>query len=95
MIKRIIAVLLLVTLVGGILAACEEKKAINANQAVQLVAEDLKTTADKLNPHVHEGTNKGEACYFVYITHNGESLVYVVSISSGEIVTKGRSEHSH
>lgn len=95
MTKRIIAILLLVTLVGGILAACEEKDPITANQAAQLVAKDLGTTVDKLSPHVHEGENKGQACYYVYVTHNGESLVYVINVNTGEIVSKGRSQHSH
>lgn len=94
MTKRLIAILLLVCMVGGILCACKAKK-ITSDEALQIVLEDLGDLAPQAeSPHIHTGTYNGKPCYSIYITVNGTSLAYVIS-ETGDILSVGPGDHSH
>lgn len=91
--KKTIAMLLLVGILCGMLAGC--KADITAEEAYQVVLDDLGAAAAlAVNPHVHESTFEGKACFNIFVTVNGMSLQYIVS-QSGKILHKGPGEHSH
>ena len=93
--KKWIAILLLIGIVGGLFAGC--KKNITAEEAYQIVLEDMGVLAEAAEePHIHEGTYDGKPCFNVFITvANGETLQYAVS-TTGKILYKGIGEaHSH
>ncbi len=94
MLKKIIALLLMLVIVCGVLAACGESRQISATRAQKIALEDMGIKAKQATVHVHP-EHKDEGTYFnVYITYNGENIAYVIS-NTGEIVTKGESQHSH
>ena len=96
MLKRIVAVILLVAMLGCLLAACEEKdKSITGLQAKQMVLTDLGLTEDQASVHVHNGAASGEPCYLVYVTYGDQTLEYVIRIADGQILSKGAGSHSH
>ena len=95
----------LLCLVGAILLACNNSnktksseqpaETISSEQAVEIMLNDLGITAEQMgNPHVHEGTYDNQACYNIYVTVNGESLMYIIS-TTGEILYHGEGSHSH
>jgi len=93
--KKWIAILLLIGIVGGLLAGC--KKEITAEEAYQIVLEDMGVLGEgAAAPHIHEGTYNEKPCFNIFITaNNGENLQYVVS-TTGKILYKGIGEaHSH
>ena len=98
--KKVIALLLAACLLCGLLAACGGKKEITAEEAYQVVLEDLKETygeaiADTAeSPHIHESTYEGKACYNIFVTVSGMSLQYVIS-RTGDVLYTGAGEHSH
>lgn len=93
--KKIFAVLLVLCITCVALIACQPKENITADEAIEVVMDELKNVADKVSPpHVHEGTYHGEACYNVYVTVGDASLVYVVSMS-GKVLHTGSGAHSH
>ena len=93
--KKTIALLLVVCLVGTLFCACGGKK-ITAQEAYEIVLKDLGAAADKAaSPHIHEGTFEGKACFNIFINVDGADLVYVVS-DTGKILHKGPGGgHSH
>ena len=96
MTKRLFTLFILICMVLFTLCSCESEKKITDNEAFAIMIEDLGENATGVSaPHIHEGTYEGKDCYNIYITANGESLVYVIS-TSGEILYKGvGGEHSH
>ena len=91
--KKWIAILLLIGIVGGLLAGC--KKNITAEEAYQIVLEDMGVLAESAeSPHIHEGTYEDKPCFNIFVTANGQSLQYIVSLT-GKILYKGLGEHSH
>ena len=93
--KRLIVLLVLACTVCVMLCACQPKEEITAEEAVQIVMDDLgETAADAGPPHVHEGTYDGNPCYNIYITAGDLPFEYVVSIY-GDILHKGFGSHSH
>ena len=94
----LIIVLIFVVFVIGLvlLGTCENNdETITSNEAFEIVLEDLGLTSQEADhPHIHEGTYEGQPCYNIYVTANGKSLTYVVSIK-GEILHKGEGGHSH
>ncbi len=93
--KRLFSVLVLVCLVCSFMCACTPKEEITDAQAVSIVLEHLGEDAkDIATPHVHKGTHKNENCYNVYVTIDGESWVYIISMD-GEILARGPGAHSH
>ena len=93
MFKKLISALVLVCMICCLLAACS--KSITADEAWKIVQEDLgDIAAQAKTPHIHEGTFDNQACFNIFVTVAGESLVYVVSVN-GEILHKGLSDHSH
>ena len=91
--KKWIAILLLIGIVCGLLAGC--KKNITAEEAYQIVLEDMGVLAESAeSPHIHEGTYEDKPCFNIFVTANGQSLQYIVSLT-GKILYKGLGEHSH
>lgn len=89
-----LALIIVLCLVGLLVLTCNNKS-ISSDEAFEIVLEDLGLTKQEAgSPHIHEGTYQNHSCYNVYITVNGESLVYAVS-TTGEILHKGESTHSH
>lgn len=95
MTKRLFTLFILICMVLFTLCSCESEKKITDDEAFAIMIEDLGKNAVGLSsPHIHEGTYEGKDCYNIYITANGESLVYVIS-TDGEILYKGSGSHSH
>ena len=94
----LLIVFIFVAFVVGLvlLANCQNNdEIITSNEAFEIVLEDLGLTSQEASsPHIHEGTHEGQPCYNIYVTANGKSLTYVVSMN-GEILHKGEGEHSH
>ena len=91
--KKWIAILLLVGILCGLLAGCGKK--VTAEEAWQIVLEDLGATADlAANPHIHEATFEDKPCFNIFVEVNGVPLQYIVS-QNGKILHKGPGEHSH
>ena len=97
MLKRSIAIVLLIVLVGGLLIACEEKKVgITQEEAVAIALDTMGITeADATSIHVHEGTHMNELCYNVYINLADGGMSYVISRISGAILQVAEGGHSH
>ena len=98
MLKRSIAVILLVVLVGSVLIACEpEKEPISQAEAVAIVMADLGIdNSDNPTIHVHQGTQAGKEVFNVYVTVGSISKTYVVAVNGGEILMiQNGSGHSH
>ena len=98
MLKRSIAIFLLVVLVGGLLIACEDEKKVGITQeeAVTIALNEMGITeADASSIHVHEGTHLNELCYNVYINLADGGMSYVISRISGAILQIAEGGHSH
>lgn len=92
--KRLIAILLLACMVVTLLAACSS--AIDTERAKQIALKDMgikESQATAVDVHLTE--HEGAASYSVYITYNGEQTEYVIHGTTGEILSKGPSSHSH
>ena len=95
MTKRLFALLVLVCIVCSMMCACQPKKEITSEEAIQIVMEDLGDKAESGGePHLHNGTCESEVCYNIYVTVDGLPFVYVIS-TDGEILHKGFGNHSH
>ena len=93
MIKRIIAVVLILCLGCCVFAACG--KVLTTDEVYQVVLDDLGVAKENAgSPHIHEGTFNGVQCYNVYVTVEGVQYQYVVSLA-GTILSKGTGSHSH
>ena len=99
MLKRGIAIFLLIVMVGGLLVACQEDKPgyIQDKDAVKIALEDMGITEDQASAiHVHVGNYADQPCFNVYITYGSASKTYVISSISGEILSiQNGSGHSH
>lgn len=89
--KKGLALLLMLCLLGAMLCACGGKK-ITAEEAFEIVLADLGDKAENAGePHIHESTYKS---YNIFVPVGDEPLVYVVS-DTGEILHSGIGTHSH
>ena len=98
MLKKVIAVFLLVAIFGAMFVACESKnKGITSDEATKIALTDMGISeSDAESIHVHEGMHDNLLCYNVYITADGVSMTYVVSKLDGSILSFGEGEgHSH
>ena len=98
MLKKSIAVFLLMAILGGMLVACNEQaEGITDDKAVEIALADLGISSDEVDSvHVHEGVYNKQVCYNVYITAGGESLTYVVNKLNGDILDiQEGTAHSH
>ena len=98
MLKRSIALLLMIVVVFGLLVACQEKtEYLTEAEATEIALKAMGITkAQASSIHVHVGTHSDQPCYNVYITQGSTSKTYVISTITGQIlaVTDGGG-HSH
>ena len=94
--KKFFAITLVIC---ALLAGCGQqeptKTPLTSGQALQIVLDDLGVDLTEVQPHIHTGNFDGAACYYVYITLEGESLAYAIDLYSGEILDSSESSHSH
>lgn len=98
MLKRSIAIILLVVMVGGLMAACEpEKEPISEAEAVNIVMKEMGVEqSDNPSIHVHQGVQSGKEVFNVYITVGSISKTYVVAVNGGDILAiLNGAGHSH
>ena len=98
MLKKSIAVFLLVAILGGMFVACDDQtKGITGDKAVEIALADLGISSNEVDSvHIHEGIHDKQVCYNVYITVDGESLTYVVNKLNGDILDiQEGAAHSH
>ena len=100
MLKRSIAIILLVIMVGGLLIACDnepEKEPISEAEAVNIVMKDLGVEqSDNPSIHVHQGTQSGKEVFNVYVTVGNVSKTDVLAVKGGDILAiLDGSGHSH
>ena len=98
--KRFLALILFLSAMLVLFAACDSQQEpenipITTADAVQVVLQDLDMEIDEVNPHVHAGDFRGTACYYVYVTVDGENMAYAIDQYSGEILNIAESDHSH
>lgn len=93
--KRIIAFALVLCLICTVFVGCSKK--LTANEAFQVVLDDLEISANKAGqPHIHEGAFGDIPCYNIYVTVGEKNWFYSVTLE-GEIVNIAEldNEHSH
>ena len=96
MTKRIIAFLLLAVLMCGMLAACKEDKLISADEAKAIALQDMGITEEQAKSvDIHPAVSGGEPLFSIYITYGNKNMEYVINAKTGEIISKGESNHSH
>lgn len=88
MAKRSIAIVLLIVLAGGLMAACEPaKEPISQAEAVNIVMKAMDVEqSDNPSIHVHQGVQAGKDVFNVYITVGSISKTYVVAVNGGDIL---------
>lgn len=94
--KRIIAIVAVACMLLTLLTACGNGN-ISAEKAQKIALKDLGVSASKATVDVHAGSHEGMPCYSVYITVGDEHWIYLIDITSGEILsaTESDSGHSH
>ena len=72
MLKKSIAVLLLVAILGGMFVACDDQtESITGEKAVEIALADLGISSDEVDSiHVHEGVYNKQVCYLHRISRN-------------------------
>ena len=95
MMKRLLALFVLVCVICAVACSCEEKETISIEDAISIALTDLGVSAEEVEaPHVHIGQYNGQSCYNVYVTVEDHSYVYSIS-TYGEILHSELGSHSH
>lgn len=91
--KRIISLILVLTLALSLLAACGSNDPISQDKAVSIALKDAGYKESQVEDiHIHVIEENGTPCYNVHFTANGVSLSYNISVS-GEILSAGEGGH--
>ena len=94
--KRIISLLMIAVLMGGMLAACGKDGPLTAEDAKKVVLNDLgvkERNVDSIDVHMTPiGDSMG---YIVYVSMGEEHLQYVVDGITGEILHKEEPDEGH
>lgn len=97
--KRIFAMVLLVAVLLGALAACSSEDDLLTEDEVKKIVTDHACAdgakATSVDFHGIGETKDGQVCFQVYITVNGQTFLYQVHATSGEILSVAESNHSH
>lgn len=94
MAKKILALLLALTLCAGILCACSDL--ISESKAIKIALKDAGFSAADSESHTHYPTeHDGKVCYEVGITCGEESWTYYIEMTTGQIIGKTAGSHSH
>ena len=94
MIKRLIAILLILCVVCGTFVACAGNKQITAQKAQKIALKDMGAVPSLSQVHTHESETENGIYYSVSITYGNQSMTYVIS-NTGEIVSKTEGAHTH
>lgn len=95
--KRIFAMLLLVVMLMGALAACSSDDPLTDEDAKQIVMEHMgveQREVSDIHSHISE-TADGQVCFNVFITVKGKSYTYQIHAVTGEILSVAEGGHSH
>ena len=98
MLKRSVAILLLVVMVGALLIACEpQKEPISQAEAVNIAMKSMGVEqSDNPSIHVHQGTQNNKEVFNVYVTVGSVSKTYVIAVHGGDILAVlDGAGHSH
>ena len=95
--KKIIAFVLLATLLLGVLAGCSKNEFLTAEQAQKVALKDLGIKASQAESmHTHWGTDEsGAPTYSIHITVDGEDYEYLIRAADGEILTVKQGDIQH
>ena len=92
--KRIFALLTVLCLCVGMLAACGSDDPITQEKAVQIAVKEAGISeAEAVDLHVHVTDYEGIPCYNIHFTANGVSLSYDIHAVTGEILSAGEGGH--
>ena len=89
--KRILILLLCLTMLLGVLAGCSnDSDIITQEQAMEVALEDAGVTADQItDTHIHIMEQNGEPCYSIHYNVGSTAYSFMVSVSTGKIVGYG------
>lgn len=89
--KKFAIVLLVLVLVAGCMAGCQDEKgAITQDEAIRIALEDAGVPSKEVTGlHVHTGTVGNEPVYEIHFYHGEEAYNYVISGVTGNVLTKG------
>ena len=84
--KKIIAIVLLLTLCISLLAGCGNKAFIDANDAQKIALNDLGIKAkDADSIHIHVGQEAEGPAFSVHVDYEGLTYEYIILAANGEI----------
>jgi uncharacterized membrane protein YkoI len=91
--KRIFALLTVLCLCLGLLAACGSNDPISQDKAVKIALKDAGYSESQVSDiHVHIIEENGTPCYNVHFTVDGASLSYNIAVN-GDILSAGEGGH--
>ena len=87
---RIIAILILASLMLSVFTACGGNSGIvTGEEAQQIALEAAGLTANEVSDvHTHVVTEDGIPCYSVHITHGDTEYSYVIEVATGKILSE-------
>ena len=92
--KKLIAMVLVLTLSLGLLAACGSK-VLSQDQALKVVAKDLDVRVKDFESADIHITTVDVPAYAIYVTVDGHHYAYVIAAAGGEIISSEETDHGH
>lgn len=88
---RIIALLLLVSLLLSVTVGCGSKaEIVSQEKAQQIAIEEIGITQDQVtDAHIHVVTENGIPCYSVHLTTDDGEYSVVIHAGTGEVLDSG------
>ena len=88
--KRVLSLLVLVTLLLGVFTACGNNDVLTPEQAQKIAVEDAGFTVKQATDiHTHIVTEEGVPCFSVHFSAGGKDFSYVISAADGTILSGG------
>lgn len=92
--KRIFALLTVLCICVGMLAACGSNDPISQEKAVKIALKDAGISESQAaDLHIHVTNYEGTPCYNIHFTTDGTSLSYNIHAITGEILSAGEGGH--
>lgn len=92
--KKTIAVLLVLTLMVSLLAACGQKY-ITSEKAEKIALKEMGVTGDEVDAtHVHVAETADGPAYSIHVEYEGQTYEYVILAENGKILSSG-TVHGH